>query len=231
MPRTGLALCCLWIASCGHAPLDRNVHHGSFSTGTSVKDVPVRGFHVEVTTEQMSYQGELLAVSKEHLYLLVNEARPQAMAIRRADVREVEVRVQPSSAAGTGALTAIGTVSTISHGVLLIITAPMWLISGISATAEESAASTAVAEGDTMIDRLAQYARWPQGLLGATGAARTSPAPPTAGTPAPHATPSTAPMPTEAALMPQTPAPAASDAGTQPPAPGPVSPAIPSLPF
>ena len=110
--------------------------------------------------EKRSMDGELIAVSADSVWLL---GQDQALVIPTTAVKMGKLTAY---AAQTGALTAwavLGTLSTISNGVVLILTAPMWIIVGPLAVASESRApqrkSSPLAWGE-----LAPFARFPQGM-------------------------------------------------------------------
>lgn len=210
--RVGLAATSLCLLACAHAPLDRDESLGKPTKVASVLEVPVRGFHVEVTTDAGRSSGELLAVEAHSLYL--RTASGETIAIAREEVRGMSVEVRSSASGGVGGLTTLGTLSTISHGVLLVFTAPIWLITGISTAVAESSGNDAEASGDALLDYLRTYARYPQGMPREAAA---TPPPPSAPSqieviqPTPSPTvPAQSPLSTPAeALDPTVPAPAA----------------------
>lgn len=158
----GLAATSLCLLSCAHAPIDRDESLGKPMKVASVLEVPVRGFPVDVTTDAGRYSGELLAVEAYSLY--VRTASGETIAIARGDVRRMSVEVRSSASGGVGGLTTIGTLSTISHGMLLVFSAPIWLITGISTAVAESSGNDADASDHTLLNYLRTYARYPQGM-------------------------------------------------------------------
>jgi hypothetical protein len=128
-------------------------------------DVPVRGFQVTVETASSTESGELIAVDEQFLYLNVSDSPAlwSGEQIPRAQVAKVTVEVAPSASTATGIWTAVGCASTASHGYFFVFTGPIWLATGIPASAGESASSKAVAQPDEL-SKLYQYARFPQGL-------------------------------------------------------------------
>lgn len=126
-------------------------------------DVPVCGFHVEVTARSGGSpfaSGELLAVDPCGLHVLTENG---VVHVPLHEVMEVDVRMPEGMSGGAVALwTGLGTVSTLSHGVALIITAPLWLVTGGVAGAQ-AGERHGVARG-TELPRLGDFARFPAGL-------------------------------------------------------------------
>jgi hypothetical protein len=162
----------LIVASCAHASLNRSESRGAHENDVHATDVPVRGFQVSVETASSTESGELIAVDERYLYLNASDS-PGVWAgeqIPRAQVIRVTVEVSPSASTALGAWTATGCLSTVSHGYYLVFTGPIWLATGIPASAAESAASKAIANADEL-SQLYQYARFPQGLPPSFGGA------------------------------------------------------------
>jgi sRNA-binding regulator protein Hfq len=153
-------------AACGHtASLDRAKVGGSTDTDVTVGEVPVRGADTRVyLTNGDNLDGELLAVGN-HAIALRREG--EDLIIAATDIEKIRVTAY-SNAALTGALitwTAVGTTATLSHGVFLIFSAPIWAVTGTGtsvAAAEDSDQSAIVYGGEQA--QLWQFARFPQGL-------------------------------------------------------------------
>ncbi len=103
--------------------------------------------------------GELLAVSADSVFLLEKTFH----AIALSDIKSARLEIYNSHSGDMGGLVFLGTLSTISNGVLLIVTAPLWILGGLGSTAARS--------HEPMIyfpkhdwSRLAAFARFPQGL-------------------------------------------------------------------
>jgi hypothetical protein len=103
--------------------------------------------------------GELIAVAPGRLFILsqtgVSEIRLISIKWMRLEVFE--------SANMLGAWAFVGTLSTLSHGIGLVVSAPIWIISGISAAAAESRSGVIMLRGSPTED-IRKYARFPQGL-------------------------------------------------------------------
>ena len=104
-------------------------------------------------------RGELIAVSDDSLYVLPLGSTLRAVA--RDAVRTSTLTTFDANWGYLATWTALGTLSTISHGLVLILSAPVWLLAG-SAAAGTQSYSPIYTDPDT--DRLRRYARFPQGL-------------------------------------------------------------------
>jgi hypothetical protein len=203
LPALAVAAC----AACGSA---RSYHRDGGLGGTPLQDVPieevpVRGHAVEVETSAETFSGELLAVDARAVWIL--DAKGRTIAVERAQVLGVSIEMYASGAAGTWAWTALGTLSTLSHGFLAIYTAPIWVLLGTTAT-------VAAARGNdrdvnpSNFDVLFEYARFPQGLPPEwprpAGSPAAAPVEPPVATPT--ATPPPAPLDAPTARLAATPA-------------------------
>lgn len=104
-------------------------------------------------------QGELLAASEDTLYVATAGG---GVAVARSSI--VDGRVFGYDA-GVGSITGavlLGTVSTISNGYFLILTAPMWLIGGSIAAGSQSRQPVRDASAPPGV--LQPWARFPAGL-------------------------------------------------------------------
>jgi len=114
-------------------------------------------------------EGELIAIEAESL--LVLEDRAQALvSISLADVRKADLTGYAASSA-IASWTVLGTLSTASHGFFLLLSAPVWLVAGISASAAETYAPH-VKRPPSSWEAMRPFARFPQGMP--PGLARTS---------------------------------------------------------
>jgi hypothetical protein len=104
--------------------------------------------------------GELLAVSPDSGWVLTDQG---VEAVAAADVAQATLVGWDPQTEKLGLWTAIGAVSTISNGVILVFTAPMWVIGGSLATASHSRRPVLTTDDDQWLD-LRLYARFPQGL-------------------------------------------------------------------
>lgn len=103
-------------------------------------------------------RGELLAVSPDRIYV---RSVKGIITIPRA--RAIHITLWRFEAEAGPIITAslAGTVSTLSHGVFLILTAPAWALMGALTATTEANSGTVEAPDD---DELRRWARFPQGL-------------------------------------------------------------------
>ncbi len=104
--------------------------------------------------------GELIAASGDSVWILGPSG---GAVVPTASVRSGQLTgyaAQPDRVAGTAAL---GTLSTISNGVFLIFTAPLWIITGTVAAASQSRAPVRRVPPLAWSD-LSAFARFPQGM-------------------------------------------------------------------
>jgi len=135
-----------------------------YLTGASDLPTDVYGGWIELTCSAAAktavpVSGELIAVGRDSVYVVNDSLR----AIALADVTSGRLARYGSDATAMGVLVFFGTLSTISNGIWLGFTAPMWIIGGSSAVA--------IRRYEPMVDYpqdgwgyLARYARYPQGM-------------------------------------------------------------------
>ena len=88
--------------------------------------------------------------------------------IPKNKIKSSILELDSKNATGYGLWTAGGIVSTISHGFFLIISAPVWLVTGIPTTILESSRDRYEAEYPDEIywNEVKKFARFPQGVDG-----------------------------------------------------------------
>lgn len=110
--------------------------------------------------------GELLATDADSVHVLVpmtrDSRRGRVLSFEWGEVRTWRARAYDRGTGTYAAYTAAGTVSTLSHGLFLVISAPVWLIAGSAITGAESRAAD-FDETDRQSE-LRPWARFPQGL-------------------------------------------------------------------
>jgi hypothetical protein len=158
--------------ACTTIGVDRSKNLGQPVTGIPVGQVPVNGYSVIVRLRSSDskpgkYSGELLAVDQDSVWIMP-AGRPAADArpfpIERSKIEKIEIiDLYPSSAGGLAAWTALGTLSTASHGFLAVLSVPLWLGVGIPTTVAAAYANDMVAEPEKF-HMLYQWARYPQGM-------------------------------------------------------------------
>ena len=165
------------------ATLDRGEHQGAPVHNMTIDQVPVYGHMVEVKVGKSKWGskeicGELLAVSRRHIWVL---SEGQTRKIPHSRIRKLQiVDMFDTEAGGMGVWTALGTISAVSHGFFGIISGPLWLVTGLSATGSAAASNDITVDLDHL-NALYQYARFPQGMP-----RKPSPAPVPAPAPAPE---------------------------------------------
>ncbi len=85
---------------------------------------------IDATGRPRTSAGEFIAISGDSLYLAAT--RLEVIPLRDAHSARL-VNYEPN-AGMVGGLAALGTISTISHGFYLIVTAPMWILGGCITT-------------------------------------------------------------------------------------------------
>ena len=105
--------------------------------------------------------GELIAARADTVWVLPDSG--PVVAVPTSTVKQGRVARYTSEAGAISGFTALGVVSTISNGFLLGITAPLWIITGIVASSNESRAPLRDVPPLAWAD-LAAFARFPQGL-------------------------------------------------------------------
>jgi len=118
--------------------------------------------HYNSNSEQEQFiDGELITLSADTLYILTDQ-NFQSIAI--PDITKARLVSFNSKARSMGGLVFLGTLSTLSHGFYLILTAPLlWMIGG-SATAASQSREPIIDYPKQSLKNFQQYARFPQGL-------------------------------------------------------------------
>jgi hypothetical protein len=130
-------------------------------TSARLEDVPVCGHRVEVkcALPYGDVGGELLAADDQRLVILGREG---VVEVPRTKASAVVVDVLPRRTGVAVVFVVLGTVSTVSHGLFLPLTASAWLIGGplsVGATIREERWQF-FPDSEALRD----YARFPQGL-------------------------------------------------------------------
>jgi hypothetical protein len=111
-------------------------------------------------SDEAAVRGELIAVHADSVFVLGSEL----VAVARNDIAEAEMFAWDSHADRLGLWTTAGILGTITHGWFLVLTAPVWLISGSTAAGIQSRQPRfRLSSGDSWDDFRA-YARFPAGL-------------------------------------------------------------------
>lgn len=118
-------------------------------------------------------RGEFIAVDKGRVYVLEDSSlRP----IPRADIVKARLCRFGSGHSTIAVWALLGTLSTGSHGIALIISAPVWIISGTVAASAQSRAPREDYPGADW-EELRAYARFPAGMPADLGSSALQPKP------------------------------------------------------
>lgn len=120
------------------------------------------GAWIVVSQSGGSSSGEFLAVDRDSVFILAMNS--QVVAVSRTRVVQADVWFYDAKWGGLAGWTALGAVSTISNGYLLILTLPAWTIGGTIATAAHSRAPRRRVVRPDGWEVVRQHARFPAGL-------------------------------------------------------------------
>lgn len=107
------------------------------------------------------HEGELLAIQSDSVFIIENEA---CWGAPTAQVAKASLVSYDSQHDRLGLWTLGGTLSTASHGVGLILTAPVWVLVGAGATSSQSRAPMMQIRGPGTWREARAFARFPQGM-------------------------------------------------------------------
>jgi hypothetical protein len=110
--------------------------------------------------EERRTDGELIAVSADSIWVL---SANQGLVIPTAAVKRGKLTAYAAQKGGLTLWTIVGTLSTLSNGAFLVLTAPMWIIGGSLAVGAESRAPQRKSPPLAWAE-LAPYTRFPQGF-------------------------------------------------------------------
>lgn len=116
------------------------------------------GSWIRIETSDGIRTGELLAVSEDRIFVRTASG---PMAIPMGAAQKVVLWRFDGEEASLLMSSFVGTVSTVSHGFFLVLSAPVWIIGGAIATTVEADAGEIE---DPNIRELRKWARFPQGL-------------------------------------------------------------------
>jgi hypothetical protein len=110
-------------------------------------------------------EGELIAVDDDSMYVVRNVG---IVSVPATDVRRILLQVHGSSTAAVAAWAVVGTLSTASHGLYSMISAPLWILGSTVAGVEASKLGKQKHEPPVRWPQVAQslqpFARFPGGL-------------------------------------------------------------------
>jgi len=154
--RRTLALPLLGLMACASNPAPS----GTLPTAEALGASPYGGYILVVRGDGSETEGELLAA---HDGLVHVRGERGWHVIRQDEIRSMRLAVYQTGQTGLTIWGLLGTLSTLSHGFVLIFSAPVWLIgTGVSAGLESRAAL--LDYPDQPLPAFAKYARYPQGM-------------------------------------------------------------------
>ena len=116
-----------------------------------------------------AHAGELLAVDADSIFVLEGDA---CVALSSAAISHAVVTGYDSQYGKLGGWTALGAVSTLSHGLVAALSMPTWVILGTTMTVVQSHAGRVDV---ATWEQARMYARFPQGLPAGLDRARLKP--------------------------------------------------------
>ena len=108
--------------------------------------------------ERAPVMGELIAADRDSVYVMTSAA---LVALPVAEIERATLTTYDARWGKLALWTVLGTLSTASHGMALIISAPVWAAGGTAATAAASRGPRVRSTDGTV---LARFARFPQGM-------------------------------------------------------------------
>lgn len=106
-------------------------------------------------------QGELIAVHPDSLFILAEQG---LIAFAMRDISRAKVTAYSANHELLAFWTIAGIMSTLSHGIGLVLSAPLWIIFGTVATISQSHQPQVSKNARTSWDAFAKYARFPRGI-------------------------------------------------------------------
>ena len=107
--------------------------------------------------------GEFISSDSNNVYLLTVD---NLLTINKSEIQEAILELDDKNTGEYAIWTTLGTLSTLSHGMFLTVSAPLWIIVGSSAASGESLRDRYVEELPAAIywDKVQKFARFPQGI-------------------------------------------------------------------
>lgn len=149
--------------------------YGGWIVADTARD-PQRGWYATGASSSAGVEGELIAVDPDTVFVM---SRTVLVALPKEAVRDATLFAYDAQVGSLAGWAVLGTLSTVSNGVGLVLTAPLWIIVSSGAMASRSRAPMVeLAEQGDRWAGLRLYARFPQGMLPGLdrGALRPAPA-------------------------------------------------------
>ncbi len=143
------------LIGCAHT----NAPGGWLSEPQDLSSDPYGGWVTLKLKSNEQLTGELIAVSGDSIYV----ADSSLHVVAQSDVLKARLVAYNSHAGKMGTWTILGTLSTISHGFFLLLSAPVWMIGGGIATVARSR-EPILDYPKHNFNRFAPFARFPGGL-------------------------------------------------------------------
>ncbi|HYV96951.1 MAG TPA: hypothetical protein VE967_05815 [Gemmatimonadaceae bacterium] len=156
--RAGLAAFLLLAAGCTSNPAP-NLW---LSTPKTQQRDPYGAWIVLTPSRGPRVTGEFLAADRDSVFVLSMDDSVRAIAF--ADVKEAQIAYYDASTDELGVWNFAGVLSTLSNGGFLILTAPMWLIGGSIAAANQSQAPMRYLHDAGAWAAVKMFARYPAGV-------------------------------------------------------------------
>jgi hypothetical protein len=135
---------------------------GWLSPAVAAQNDPYGAWIVVTTSDTSGASGEFLAVDNDSVFVLSLDSTVRA--VPRGSVREAKIAFYQSQLGSVILWSALGTLSTASNGILLVFTAPTWIIAGTVASASESRAPIRTVAKTEDWETVRMYARFPMGM-------------------------------------------------------------------
>ncbi len=114
--------------------------------------------------EWYQFSGEFIAMDDENVYMLYDSL----YVVSKSKISNSFLELDQKSTESYGTWVALGSLATISNGVYLILTMPLWLIGGTSVASGESYRDIYESEfpDENYWQNVNKFSRFPQGLQG-----------------------------------------------------------------
>ena len=152
---------CVFLLSALLGCASNTAPHDFLMTPAEAREMAFGGWmELDLTSERV--EGELLAVTADSVWVMTAQG---GRAIATTAVRTGKLTGYKGQQGMISGYTALGVVSTLSNGVALILTAPLWIIVGTTAASNESRAPQRIRpDAGRTWPELALFARFPQGM-------------------------------------------------------------------
>lgn len=127
--------------------------------------------------EMQELQGEFLAVEGDSLFVFATvDERWELVSLSLSDILGGKLRAYDPGTGQYAGWAVLGTLSTVSHGFYLVLTAPVWILGGTAiASSQSKIADYEFAQ--TSIHKLGAFARFPAGMPDGLDRSRLQPKP------------------------------------------------------